>query len=72
MSYVLKPLILQKARLPPTPYNWKSMLSYSTISEQSMVLRSITDQNDPTNATAGRLLFRKKKCSPDSEPVANW
>ncbi len=37
-----------------------------------MVLHPITDYNDPTNATAGRLLFREEKCSPDSELDSKW
>ncbi len=47
-------------------------ISYLTISEQSMVLRPITDYNESTNATAGRLLFREEKCSPDSELDSKW
>lgn len=32
-----------------------------------MVFCPITDHNNPTNATAGRLLFREENCSPDNE-----
>ena len=40
---------------------------YFTISEQSVVFCPIIDQNDPANATAGRLLFREARCSPDHD-----
>ena len=42
---------------------------YFTIPEQCVILRRITGQNDPTNATACLLLFHEEKCGPNTD---NW
>lgn len=43
-----------------------------TISEGPMVSCPNTNENDPTNATAGRFLFHDEKCSPDNEFDPNF
>ena len=75
------PLILQRRDSHPQGvseevyyYDPCELLCF-TISELSMVLCPTADQNDSTNATAGRLLFCEEKCSPDSKPdagAAKW
>lgn len=80
MTSTSKILGSTKATLPPNVpwvemYNIMSKMcenKHLTISEQSIVFCPITDQNDLTNATAGRLLFREETCSPDNEFDTNF